>query len=92
MLKNTEGGGGVDYNALPTKTNPKFMRSTCFDMPTGMVIRDRKVQWSSVDWGQEQGRGQGRQSAGGRAISTASAKKMRAAGRFILKGAFATGC
>ena len=44
------------------------MRSTCLDTAAGMVKRERKVQWSSVGWGQEQGRGHRAEKTGGKVI------------------------
>lgn len=50
------------------RTDPRFMRSTSLDTAAGMVRRERKVQWSSVGWGQEQGQGHGAEETGGKVI------------------------
>lgn len=51
-------------------TNPKFMRFTCFGTAGGTMTRERKVQWTSVGWGQEQARGQGAVAPGDTRISS----------------------
>lgn len=64
-------------------TDPRFMRSTSLDTAAGMVVRERKVQWSSEGWGQEQGRGQGTEATGGKIISTSTVWRTHTAGGFI---------
>lgn len=52
------------------------MRFTCLDTAGGMTTRERKVQWTSVGWGQEQARGQGVEAAGDtRSISASTARR-----------------
>lgn len=53
------------------------MRLTCLDTAGGMTTRDRKVQWTSVGWGQEQARGQGAEAPGDTSIISASAARRR---------------
>lgn len=55
------------------------MRFTCLDTAAGMVMRERKVQWSSVGCGQEQSRGQGTEATGDKVISTNRAWRTHAA-------------
>lgn len=56
------------------------MRFTCLGSAAGMVKRERKVQWTSVGWGQAQGRGQGGEAAAwDRVMSTIRARKTRTA-------------
>lgn len=58
-------------------TNPKFMRLTCFGTAGGTMTRERKVQWTSVGWGQEQARGQGAKAPGDTRISSTNTVRKR---------------
>lgn len=58
-------------------TNPKFMRFTCLGTAGGMTTRERKVQWTSVGWGQEQARGHGAEAPGDTMIISASTARRR---------------
>lgn len=68
------------------------MRFTCLGSAAGTVKRERKVQWTSVGWGQAQGRGQGEEAAAwDRVRSTSRARKTRTADGSILIGRVGVG-
>lgn len=53
------------------------MRFTCLGTAGGTMARERKVQWTSVGWGQEQARGQGAEAPGDTRIISASTASRR---------------
>lgn len=53
------------------------MRFTCLGTAGGTMARERKVQWTSVGWGQEQARGQGAEAPGDARIISASTASRR---------------
>ena len=68
------------------RTDPKFMRSVRSGTAAGMVMRERKVQWSSVGRGQEQGLGQGAEATRGRSISTSRVRRTHRQAGSIFSG------
>lgn len=64
------------------------MRFTFLGSAAGTVKRERKVQWTSVGWGQAQGRGQGEGAAASdRVRSTSRARRTRRAdGSIFIRG------
>lgn len=75
------------------RTDPRFIRFTCLDTAAGMVMRERKVQWSSVGWGQEQSRGQGAEATTGKVNSAKRAWRTdTAAGSIFIRRGHSCPC